>query len=93
MQHNVLNSTVDTIGAHMKISQPAMYCITVEGHLDDSWSDRLGGMTITPGSDETPGGVTTLAGRVSDQAELFGVLNTLYELHIPLLAVKILTSD
>ncbi len=28
-----------------------------------------------------------------DQAELFGVLNTLYELHIPLLAVKILPRD
>jgi hypothetical protein len=72
----------------MKFSQPAIYCITVEGRLDDSWSDRLGGMTITRSNHGTQGGVTTLVGRVRDQAELFGVLNTLYELHIPLLTVK-----
>jgi hypothetical protein len=50
-------------------------------------------MTITTGSHGDQGVMTTLVGRVRDQAELSGVLNTLYELHIPLLAVKILTSD
>ena len=77
----------------MKFSQPATYRITVEGHLDDSWSDRLGSMTITTSSHGDQGVMTTLVGRVRDQAELFGVLDTLYELHIPLLAVKILPSD
>ena len=77
----------------MKFSQPATYCITVEGYLDDSWSDRLGGMTVTTSSHGDQGVMTTLVGRVRDQAELFGVLNTLYELHIPLLTVKILPSD
>lgn len=93
MQHNILNSTVDTIGADINFDQPATYRITVKGHLDDSWSDRLGNMTITPGRLEDRIGITTLTGYVKDQAELFGVLNTLYELHIPLLTVKILTSD
>jgi hypothetical protein len=37
--------------------------------------------------------VTTLIGRVKDQAELSGVLNTLYELHLPILSVKILAED
>jgi hypothetical protein len=37
--------------------------------------------------------VTTLIGRVRDQAELSGVLNTLYELHLPILSVKILAED
>ena len=77
----------------MKFSQPATYRITVEGHLDDSWSDCLGGMTITTGSHGDQGVMTTLVGRVMDQAELFGVLNTLYELHITLLTVKVLPSD
>ena len=90
MQHKVLNKTVDTIKAHIKFNQPATYRITVKGHLDDSWSDRLGNMTITPGRHEYQHAITTMTGCVRDQAELFGVLNTLYELHIPLLAVKIL---
>ena len=32
--------------------------------------------------------VTTLEGELSDQAALAGVLNTLYELHLPVLLVK-----
>jgi hypothetical protein len=37
--------------------------------------------------------VTTLAGRLIDQAELSGVLNTLYELHLPILSVEYLKND
>ena len=85
--------TVDFIGKNMKIYQPATYRITVEGHLDDSWSDCLGGMTITTSSHGDQGVMTTLVGRVRDQAELSGVLNTLYEFHLPLLAVKILPPE
>ena len=77
----------------MKIYQPATYRITVEGHLESSWSDCLGGMKITTSSHGDQGGITTLVGRVRDQAELSGVLNTLYELHLPLLTVKVLPPD
>jgi hypothetical protein len=34
--------------------------------------------------------VTTLVGEMEDQAALAGVLNTLYELHLPLLSVEFL---
>ena len=37
--------------------------------------------------------VTTLEGRVRDQAELMGVLNSLYELHLPILSVELLKSE
>jgi hypothetical protein len=30
-----------------KMSGPAIYKIRVRGHLDDTWSDRLGGMQIS----------------------------------------------
>ena len=45
-------------------------------------------MTITqgPAQDEPP--LTTLVGELSDQAALVGVLNTLYELHLPVFTVK-----
>jgi hypothetical protein len=60
------------------------YEIRVDGHLDDHWSDRLGGLAIVRNGD----GTTTLTGRVVDQAHLHGVLAglrdiaaTLLELH------------
>jgi hypothetical protein len=33
---------------------------------------------------------TTLFGRLRDQTDLIGVLNTLYDLHLPLLSVEYL---
>lgn len=41
-----------------------------------------------PPPDQAP--VTTLNGQVSDQAELMGVLNSLYELRLPLLFVELI---
>jgi hypothetical protein len=80
-------------GKHLKLWTPASYRIEVEGHLGASWSDRLAGMRISTckRADETT--VTTLIGRVRDQAELTGVLNSLYELHLPILSVENLTES
>jgi hypothetical protein len=37
---------------------------------------------------ETDPPVTTLRGELGDQASLAGVLNTLYELHLPIISVQ-----
>ena len=70
----------------------ATYHIRVKGHLDENWSDRLAGMRISTGlgADQNP--ETTLVGRIRDQAELAGVLNSLYELHLPILSVDFLDT-
>jgi hypothetical protein len=39
------------------------------------------------------GPVTELVGKVRDQAELAGLLNSLFELHLTLLSVKYLNGD
>ena len=80
-------------GEDLKLWTPATYRIKVQGCLDDSWADRLAGMTITTSSQGDQAPVTTLVGLLRDQAELSGVLNTLYELHLSLLAVEILTDE
>jgi hypothetical protein len=67
---------------------PASYQISVQGRIDATWSDRLEGMTIYLSSAETDSPVSTLEGELSDQAALAGVLNTLYELPLPVLLVK-----
>jgi len=65
---------------------PGAYHICVQGAIDPSWSDRLEGMKIHL-SEVDGARVTTLEGELSDQAALAGVLNSLYELHLPILMV------
>jgi hypothetical protein len=67
---------------------PAIYQIIAQGKIDPSWSDRLEGMTISQVTVDADPPLTTLEGELSDQAALAGVLNTLYELHLPLFSVK-----
>ena len=76
----------------VNFEKPGKYRIDVKGRLDDCWSDRLGGMRITLGS-EDDSHVTTLVGHLRDQAQLSGVLNSLYELHLPILLVEYLRAD
>ena len=70
-----------------------MYRICIKGTLDEDWSDRLGGMTVSTTRLGDREAVTSLHGRLVDQASLFGVLNTLYNLHVPILLVEYLDKD
>ena len=56
--------------------------------LDENWSDRLAGMRIIPDERQAHASVTCLVGHLRDQAQLSGVLNTLYELHLPILLAR-----
>jgi hypothetical protein len=68
--------------------KPVRYSITVEGSLSENWSGRLGGMKIVirPRANQKP--MTVLSGPLQDQAALFGVLNSLHELHMPIIKVE-----
>ena len=71
--------------------RPGSYRIRVLGSLDENQSERLGSLRIkacSPTDHEGP--VTELVGKVRDQAELAGLLNSLYELHLTLLSVEML---
>jgi hypothetical protein len=80
-------------GKHLKLWTPATYRIEVEGVIDEIWADSLAGMRISTRKRADQSTVTTLTGLLRDQGELSGVLNGLYELHLPILSVKILTED
>ena len=62
--------------------EPEIYCIRVEGHLDDAWSDWFGGMTLK----QMPDGTTTLTGPVADQSALHGLLLKLHNMSLILIA-------
>ncbi len=74
------------------LDRPATYRITVQGQLDERWSDWFGGMTVTVErkGDSVP--TTTLTGTVTDQAALQGILHTLYSLGLPVCSVTCLGS-
>jgi len=65
-------------------TRPIGYEIRVDGHLDDHWSERLGGLAITRDSD----GTSTLRGAVVDQAQLQGALAGLRDIGATLLEVR-----
>jgi hypothetical protein len=70
---------------------PATYQVRVRGVLDASWSDSLSGMSIVTDYDVDNDPITTLTGRLADQAALTGVLNALYDLGFALLSVELLS--
>ena len=72
--------------------KPGNYRIRVLGLLDESWSDRLGLQVTDYSPKNLQGPATELVGKVRDQAELAGLLNKLYELHLSLLSVEYLND-
>ena len=69
----------------------AIYKIVVEGELDDSWSERLGlQITVQKRTGRKP--ISTLVGNIADQAALSSVLNSLYDMHLAVISVNMLTD-
>ena len=65
-------------------SQPTIYQIRIEGHLDDQWTDWFSGLTIALEEN----GDTLLSGPIADQAALFGLLKKVRDLGMPLVSVN-----
>jgi hypothetical protein len=65
---------------------PARYRIRIRGHLDPAWSTWFDSLTVTQADD----GTTELAGPLTDQAALFGLLAGLRDLGATLLLVECL---
>jgi hypothetical protein len=59
------------------------YQIKVKGHLEDYWSDWLGGLAINRDAQ----GNTLLTGVVPDQAALHGILVQIRDLGLPLISL------
>jgi len=72
----------------ISFDRPATYRIAVKGRIDQLWSENLGDMEIHIESRENEPAITILIGQVRDQAELMGILNNLYELHMTVLSVE-----
>ena len=60
------------------------YQIRIKGHLDNSWSDWFGNMTVLLENN----GDTIVSGPVMDQAALHGLLKRVRDLGMPLISVN-----
>lgn len=65
-------------------SESTIYHIRIKGHLGVQWADWFGGLTITLEEN----GDTLLAGPITDQAALYGLLKKVRDLGMPLISVN-----
>ncbi|MCB0154661.1 MAG: hypothetical protein KDF65_07680 [Anaerolineae bacterium] len=69
---------------HTSKSEPTIYEIRLQGHLDETWTDWFGGLTVSLAEN----GETLLTGPVVDQAALHSLLRKVRDLGLPLLSVN-----
>ena len=77
----------------VRLLDPAVYRIKIQGILDKNWSDYCGGMTIEHEGDPKHYAMTILMGRLADQSALIGVLNSLHDIGYPILSVEYLEAE
>jgi hypothetical protein len=65
------------------------YEIRLKGHLDTRWAAWFDGLTLTHESD----GTTIIHGPVVDQAALYGLLQKIRDLGLPLVSVAHVEPD
>ena len=65
-------------------SQPVIYQIRIEGHLDAQWADWFSCLSVSLEEN----GDTLLTGPVVDQAALYGLLKKIRDLGMPLVSVN-----
>jgi hypothetical protein len=72
----------------IQFDQTATYQIKVQGRLDERWEPWFDGMSIAlePAGDGST--VTALTGPVADQAALYGLINRMRDLGLPLISVE-----
>ena len=68
---------------------PKIFQIKIKGHLGPQWMEWFEGLSITLEED----GNTLLAGPVTDQAALHGILKKVRDLGMPLLSVNSVGTD
>ena len=72
----------------LKLREPSIYQIHIQGSLDQSWGDYFGGQIIAVEDEAGRLVVTTLRTPPMDQAALVGLVSRLHGLGLPLLLVE-----
>ena len=76
--------------SQLTVDSSATYKIHVQGYLDETWSETMGGATIRAQSRPNEPPVTEVTAEFRDQSALAGALSLLFDLGLPLLSVECL---
>jgi hypothetical protein len=69
----------------LRLDQPAIYRLSLQGHVIAKWDDWLQNAVVTFEDRQT-----TLKGEVRDQAALFGLLSFVRNLGVVLIVVEVI---
>lgn len=83
---------MDEILQTLSLDRPSTYQIRIPGHMDESWTEWDGNISVEVGRDEDDRPFTIITGKM-DQAALHGLLRRLYSLGLPLISVKCTEFD
>jgi len=73
-------------------TSPAIYKIVVQGRIGNELSDSMVSLQINIEKGEGKKSISTLIGEINDQAALSGLLNMLYDMHITVISVNMLSE-
>jgi hypothetical protein len=67
--------------------EPAVFCIRIQGELDESWFEYFCAQSVSVEVDEAGNAVTVIISEPMDQSALVGLVNRLNSLGVPLISV------
>lgn len=77
----------------LRMDSPTRYRIQVHGAVDEVWFEYHDNMTIEMEAGPMRRPLTTITGRVIDQAALQAMLSLLYDMQLPLVSVDWLPEE
>jgi len=77
---------------NLDFTTPKKFKIDVKGKLSEDLSDIFGGLSISH-KDDHHVTISYLEGEIIDQAELIGILNTLFNMRYPIINVRISNKE
>ena len=72
--------------------KPAVYKIKVQGEIEKSWAGKLQGLQINIERSQSKNPVSVLVGQINDQSALSGIMHTLYDMHMTVISVHMLSE-
>ncbi len=77
---------------HITLDEPAVYSFTIQGRIEDAWSDFMKDVAFQHQKQDDGSPVTVVSGLVADQASLHGMLSRIRDLGLPLLQVELVSA-
>ena len=77
---------------NINFKKSAIYKIVVKGEINEEMSERLWGLQARKYKSENHKPITTIVGHINDQAALAGILNMLYDMHMTVISVNMLSE-